>query len=250
MKIISGKVNSPWKVCLYGVQGLGKSTIGAAAPNALMFDLEKGLDRIDAAKTPYITKWETGNENNPGLLDALTFMANSDFDTAVFDTAEGLERIIVQKILEESGHESLADFGYGKGYELLKVEFEKLLDLLDRLVAKGKNVLILAHDEIEKFESPTDDSYDRYKIRLHKRILGPLVDRMDAVLFARYDTFLKAKGEKDFNGNDKKRAIGEGKRAIYCEERPAWIAKNRFNLGAKIEYPALDNLGSIYNLFK
>lgn len=245
MEIVKGAIKSPWKVCLYGTQGLGKSSIGAAAPKPLMFDLEKGLDRIEADKTPYITKYSD-------LVEAMIFMATSDYQTAVFDTLGGIEKLLTEKVISESDKEvaSLSDFGYGKGFELLALEFNNFLDMVDRLVVKGKNVLIIAHDTVEKFESPTDDSYDRYTLRTHKRIQGPVTDRMDAVLFAKYKTFLKPKGEKDFAGNDKKRGIGAGERIVYCEERPAWLAKNRFNLGEHINYPALDNLGSFYDNFK
>ncbi len=228
MKIISGKQKTPWKVCLYGTPGFGKSSWASLAPKPLMIDLEKGIDRIEADKTPYIKTWTTGSDDNPGLLEAMTFAANSDYETIVFDTAEGLEQIVTLDVLGE--RESLADFGYGKGWEMLEGHWRRLLDMMDRLTLRGKNVLVVAHDKIEKFESPTSESYDRYSIRLHKRIVGPLVDRMDAVLFGRYEMYLKNKGEKDFSGNEKKRAIGDGKRIIHTAERPAWVAKNRFDL--------------------
>ena len=49
----------------------------------------------------------------------------------------------------------------------------------------------------------------------------------DAVLFARFETELVRDGG---NGRSKAKVRGEGVRIMYTESRPAFDAKNRFNL--------------------
>jgi len=244
LKLIEGIQNTPWKLCVYGPPGIGKSSLAAKAPKPLLVDLEKGLDRIDGVKTPFITQYQTGNQDSPGLIEVMKFASESEFETIVFDTVEGIENIILKKVLDSESKDALADFPYGKGWELLETEFKRFLDMIDRLTFLGKNIIIVAHDNIEKFDSPTSENYDRYNVRIHKRLVGPLTDRMDAVLFCRYQSFLKSKNQKDFSGNEKKRAVGEGIRVIQTEERPAWIAKNRFNLDETSEFSA-----DIFNKF-
>lgn len=247
MKIIKGKQKAPWKICLYGVQGIGKTTIASLAPKPLMIDLENGLTRIDADKTPLITEYSNVDLEKPGLRQAIHYAITAEYETVVFDTVDGIERILTAEILKDdgTGKTDLADFGYGRGYEALERRWSDFFDGCDELVALGLNILFVAHDKVEKVESPTSDNYDRYGLRLNKRTAPIVLDRCDAVLFARYETFLKGKGEKSFTGIEKKRAVGTGRRVLECCERPAWLAKNRFGMPDQVSF---DN--EIYKWFE
>ena len=246
MKIIKGRQQAPWKVCLFGVQGIGKTTVASLAPNPLLIDLEKGLTRVEGDKTPLVTEYDNTNEDTPGLRQTIHFAIDNKYETVVFDTVTGLERIFIKQILAEDamGKVALSDFGYGRGYECLEKKWNSFFDGCDELTNMGINILLVAHDQIEKMESPTSDNYDRHGLRLHKRSAPIVVDRCDAVLFARYETFMKSKGEKSFTGVEKKRAVGTGRRILECNERPAWLAKNRFNMPDQIAFD-----GGIYEYF-
>ena len=50
--ITRGKENRPPRLFIYGQEGVGKSTIGAAAPNPVFVQTEDGLGEIDTAKFP------------------------------------------------------------------------------------------------------------------------------------------------------------------------------------------------------
>ena len=47
-----GKENKPPRLFIYGQEGVGKSTVGAAAPNPIFVQTEDGLGEIDTAKFP------------------------------------------------------------------------------------------------------------------------------------------------------------------------------------------------------
>jgi hypothetical protein len=49
---------------------------------------------------------------------------------------------------------------------------------------------------------------------------------MDAVLFAKLETKLRS----DANDDERQRAITTGNRILQCQETPAIVCKNRFNL--------------------
>ncbi len=206
------------------------SSFASQAPSPLFVDMENGLSRIDCARTPSIKSWES-------LKEAMTFAAKSEeFKTIVFDSIDALEQIIVQKVLEDDGtkKQSLADFGYGRGYELLAATTGLFVGMCDKLKFDyGKNIILIGHDKIKKFEDPASDSYDRYQLNMHEKSAAMLIGRCDAVLFARWETHTKSRA--DSMNKDKKRAIGTGRRVLFTEETPAWVAKNRFSLPPEVE---------------
>jgi hypothetical protein len=89
-------------------------------------------------------------------------------------------------------------------------------------------VIQLAHTDIRRFDSPEHEPYDRYVIKLHARAAALLQEHSDVVLFANY----RVSTVKSDVGFNKKvtRALGSGERVLYTEERPAFLAKNRYGL--------------------
>jgi hypothetical protein len=243
MKPIFGRQKEPWKALIYGVPGIGKSTLASKAPKPFMFDLERRLGRIDAHKSEYIRSWED-------LKSWMNWFMENDYETAVFDTYSGLEKILAEKILKDDGDGklSLADFGYQRGFDLLASHVSLFLNMVDMIVDNGRNVLIVGHEKIEKLERPDSENFDRYSLEAHKKCLPILASRMDAILLAKYETLVKNKDEKNFQNKAKKRAVGDGTRLLYTEERPWRLAKNSFNLPEKIPF-TLENASSIYEAF-
>jgi hypothetical protein len=89
-------------------------------------------------------------------------------------------------------------------------------------------VLQIAHTDIKRFDSPEHEPYDRYVIKLQSRAAALLQEHSDIVLFANYQISI-AKSEVGFN-KKVTRALGSGKRVMHTEERPAYLAKNRYEL--------------------
>ena len=224
MQMIQGKQPRPWRVLLYGTPGIGKSTFAKYAPGAGFIDLEDGLSNIDCYRTPHLKTYKEFMEGMRGLY------RDPRCQTVVIDTADALEKILTYKLLSEApGNKiSLNDFGWGKGWDKLVGEWNRILDMIDKFNEGGKNVLIIGHEQVKKFEDPTSDGYDRYQIQVHKRSSEVIFNRMDAVIFARYETFVKG------GADEKKKAKGTGKRILCCIETPAQMAKNRFDLGAAV----------------
>ena len=108
-----GRESKPPRLFIYGQEGVGKSTVGAAAPNPVFVQTEDGLGEIDTAKFPLA-------KNLNDVLAALTALREEphDFQTVVLDSADWLERLIWDQVCAEFGVRSIekADGGYGKGY--------------------------------------------------------------------------------------------------------------------------------------
>lgn len=231
--IQSGRENRPPRVMIYGQEGVGKSTFGAKAPKPVFIQTEDGLSEIDCRKFP-LTR--TFNE----VLAQLTALRDEahDFQCAVIDSLDWLERLIFDEVCREYGVRSIekADGGYGRGYTHALTHWRKVIALLNELRDKrGMLVILIAHAKVERFEDPESAAYDRYTPRLHKHAASLISEWVDAVLFAT-KRFRVQKEGAGFNERNIAAPIGAdgGERIIRTVGGPACVAKNRFALPAEI----------------
>ena len=228
--IQTGRENKPPRLMVYGQEGVGKSTLGASAPDAIFVQTEDGLGEIDCRKFPLA-------QNLGDVLAALTALRDEDhnFRTVVIDSLDWLERLIFDEVCKEFGVRSIekADGGFGKGYVDALVHWRKVLSLLDELRNKrGMMVILLAHAKVERFEDPENTAYDRYAPRLHKHAASLISEWVDAVMFATK----RMRVSKDGDTRSITSPIGAdgGERVLRTNGSPACIAKNRFSLPNEI----------------
>lgn len=228
--IQSGRENKPPRIMIYGSEGVGKSTFGASAPNAIFVQTEDGLGEINCRKFPLANSVSE-------VISELTALRDEphDFQTVVIDSADWLERLIFDEVCREFGVRSIekADGGYGKGYTHALTHWRKVINLLQELRDKrGMMVILVAHAKVERFEDPENAAYDRYTPRLHKHAASLIAEWVDAVLFANK----KFRVAKDGNDRAVATPIGAdgGERIIRTVGSPACIAKNRFGLPSEI----------------
>jgi hypothetical protein len=89
------------------------------------------------------------------------------------------------------------------------------------------HVVLIAHSKIKRFDDPKlPTGYDRYIIAINDMAAAAVRQAVDAVLFASFNEKVKQVA-KSSSGN---RGLGEGERILFTEHRPAFDAKNRFNL--------------------
>ena len=217
--ISRGTKKKPIKAVVFGPEGVGKTTFASKWPKAVFIDVEDGSGHYDVARLPIPQTW---NE----LLDEIIWCSvSNEVGTVVVDTADKAEALCKAYILERDNKESIESYGYGKGYTILAEEFKKLTACLDVCVENGKNVLVLAHAQIRKFEQPDEmGSYDRWELKLEKKCAVIPKEWCDVMLFANYRTDM----EKDENG--KYHASGGRRRIMYANHTSAYDAKNRLDL--------------------
>lgn len=220
MKLTKGPVESAQKVCLYGPEGIGKSTFASRFPNPLFIDTEGSTKQLDVVRTQRPSSWTM-------LLQQIDYVKkNPDVcRTLVIDTADWAEQLCVNHICAKSNMDGLEGWNYGKGYTYLAEEFGRLLNRLEDIIDLGINVVFTAHAQIKKFEQPDEmGAYDRWELKLQRKTAPLVKEWADMVLFANYKTFLVT-DEK----TKSKKAQG-GQRVMYTTHHPAWDAKNRHDL--------------------
>lgn len=220
MNITQGKQPRAQKVVIYGPEGIGKTTLASQFPDPLFLDLEDGSATMDVKRVEGIATWKQ-------LGDTLTeiFYDTSICKTVVIDTADKAEMLATEAVCEEKGFKSIEDAGYGKGYTYLAEKMASLISTLSLLVRRGINVVVIAHAAMRKFEQPDEmGAYDRWELKLQKKVAPLLKEWADMVLFLNYKTKLI---RSDKTNSVKARG---GERVIYASHNPCWDAKNRHGL--------------------
>lgn len=215
-----GRSQAPDRILLAGTEGIGKTTWAAGAPAPVFLPVEDGVGALDVARFPAPETW-------PDVLDAIRTLTEDahDFKTLVVDTLDALEPKLWDHIAKRDQKANVEDYGYGKGYIAAVDEWRVFLGALERLRhQRGMEIILIAHVWVKPFKNPEGDDYDRYELKLHHKAAGLLKEWVDAVLFARWETFT----DKLKNGSVK--GVSTGARLIHTRRTAAWDAKNRYSL--------------------
>lgn len=228
MNITKGIISKPVKVCVYGVEGIGKTTFASQFPEPLFFDLDKGSAQLDVSRVTDITSW-------PLLLSSIKEIYDNPTicKTLVIDTADAAERMCIDYICGKFNKKGIEEFGYGAGYTYLTEEFARFLVQLDACIGQGINVVVLAHAVLKTVTLPEEmGTYDHWELKLSSKTtnkVAPLVKEWaDLLLFANYKTILIEDGTR-------KKAAG-GKRIMYTTHTTFADAKNRFSLTEELPF--------------
>ena len=221
----TGPTKNPPRIAIIGVEGVGKSTAGAQMPNPIFLCAEDGLvgKQFEGVANASPATWTD-------TLAFLDILANEthDYKTLVVDTVDWLEPKLYAFICDRDSTKdkkltSVEDYGYGKGYVVACNEFRGLLAKLEILNRKGMGIVILAHSQIKAFNNPTGENYDRYELKVAKQIGSLTKEWVDAVLFARFETYTKKDGLKA-------KGMGGANRVVHTSHCAGWDAKNRYSL--------------------
>ena len=230
LNVTSGIVARPVKCCVYGVEGIGKSTFASKFPDPLFFDLDKGTARLNVKRVTDIQSW-------PQLMQSVEEVWKEPglCRTLVIDTADAAERLCISHICAKKEKSGIEDFSYGSGYSYLVEEFARFLLNLETCVTQGINVVILAHAVLKTITMPEEmGQYDHWELKLSTKTtnkVAPLVKEWaDMLFFANYETILVEDGKLK-----KKKAMG-GKRMMWTSHTTFADAKNRFGLPEKMPF--------------
>lgn len=216
----SSGIKAP-RVMIYGPHGLGKTTFGANAPAPIFICTEDGLGKLEVDHFPVATVYAD-------VIDAISALCNENhkFQTVCIDSLDWLDNLIWADINEKHDEKSLA---YGKGAVVAAGYWRDILAGLSALRdEKGMGVILIAHSEIKRFDSPEVEPFDRYQPKLQARSSALVQEWCDAVLFTNFKTMVKH-DDVGFN-RTVNRGISTGERLCYTSEKPAYLAKNRYGL--------------------
>lgn len=234
--ITVGDPIKPARTGVYGPDGVGKTSFAAGAPSPIFIRAEDGLGLL---KVPAFPPAQTFHE----ALEAIALLLREPhtYRTLVIDSLDWLEGLVWAHTCQKHGVGHIEEIGggYGKGYLYADDEWDRLFRGLDLLrINRGMGIILICHSEIKRFDAPDSAPYDRYQLKLQKRAAAKVAEWVDVLGFANFVTTTR---ESDVGfGKKVVRGMGAGDRELYVEERPAFDAKNRYNLPASmpLEYAA------------
>ncbi len=221
--VARGKSASPFRLCVMGTDGVGKSSFGAEAPGAIFLPSEDGSGFLDVARFPAPADWQDH-------LDALDALAADpgDFKTLVWDSLDHSESMLHSALCREHGVAIVEDIGggYGKWVNVVVDAWRVALARLERLQREhGMNVILIAHSQIKTFANPEGPDFNRYQIKLADKSAAVIREWCHTVAFAQFEQF----GEKDAR-TKKVKGVSTGARIMHFQRSAAFDAKDRTGL--------------------
>jgi hypothetical protein len=216
-RIRKGRLERPPRILIYGPDGVGKTYFSASSPNPFIIDANRGSSALDVARVD-AESWEDCNE----WLGAIETKSVA-CETVVLDAVTDLE-VMSHNHLFPNSTVTKHDGGWGKGDDVVVMEWRKTLAQLERLWNVGHTIVLVGHARVRKFEDPTMPSgsgYDRFELGCRPLLAALLRQWVDFVLFAREEVVVAAaKGASH-------RATTTGARYAYTRRCPAYDAKAR-----------------------
>lgn len=214
----------PPKIVIAGPGGVGKTTFAAGAPNSIGILTEEGADAVDAQAFPPATSLSDVYSAIGVLLQE-----QHDFQSVWLDSLDWAEPLVWRHVCEANGWSSIEEPGYGKGYIAAAAEWRNLLDGFEALRAqKNMAVILICHDKLKHIDSPIDEGYDSYQLKLHDRAGAMVIEWADVVGWASYEQYTQR--VKTVDKTEEAKARATGRRLLHVEPNPAHMAKTRFPL--------------------
>jgi hypothetical protein len=212
----------PPRLLTYGTHGIGKTSLAQSFPSPVFLQTEES--EVDVPTFGLLRSYG----DVFGALSAL-YTEQHDFRTVVLDSLDWLEPLVWAETCRLNNWANIEAVSFGKGYLAALDQWRALLDGFSALRDdKDMAIVLIAHCDIKRFESPETEPYDRYQIKLHSRASALIQEHVDGILFANYRV-QTVKTDLGFN-RKAVRGVGGGDRLLWTTERPAFIAKNRWNM--------------------
>jgi hypothetical protein len=240
------------RIVVAGVEKVGKTTLCADAPGALLIPLEVGYSGVRVMKTPMLNSFNEVMNLIHEITEACK-LGKFPYKTLVFDSATALERLIHTDVLSRDpnynpGNKKTVTMdsalgGYGKGFQFANELFDNFLKACDMLaVYAGLNIVLTCHVFASKVMDPSNGEYDSWDLLLHspknQKTYGKremLTQWADIVGFL-YEPIYLSKVDDNHT-----KAVSANKGVVLGVKRtPSYVAGNRFGMCSEIPIPQRD----------
>jgi hypothetical protein len=192
-------------VILYGEPKVGKTTNATKFPKPLLVAFEKGYSALSGVRAVPIQKWSDFKKVLKQLADP---RAHDIYETVVLDTLDIAYSLAEKYICQREGVDDISAIPYGKGYSLVKKEFEEALRSIPLM---DYGLVMISHAEPKTFVDEEGQEYTKITPTLPKRPRQIALGMADIIGYAKNI-------EKD----------GETKSVLFLRGTPRFEAGSRF----------------------
>lgn len=224
MQVLKGQTLTAPKLMLYGLSGVGKSSLAAKLKNPIFLDFEGGLNYLGVDRTPQYLDLDEFYKDLIELYRKAE-AGKREYDTIVIDSVDWLVRKVVEKAAGIDKHnltETLnrSNGGYGNGKQVLENQIRTmLLPLLVSLNKQGYGICLVAHAERKDLMDADGVDTERIAPKIDVNTMNTFVEWCDNVFYL-----------KNINGE----------RYLVLEGDSNVLAKNRLELTGEVKLADID----------
>lgn len=224
MQVLKGQTLTAPKLMLYGLSGVGKSSLAAKLKNPIFLDFEGGLNYLGVDRTPQYLDLDEFYKDLIELYRKAE-AGKREYDTIVIDSVDWLVRKVVEKAAGIDKHnltETLnrSNGGYGNGKQVLENQIRTmLLPLLVSLNKQGYGICLVAHAERKDLMDADGVDTERIAPKIDVNTMNTFVEWCDNVFYL-----------KNINGE----------RYLVLEGDSNVLAKNRLELTGEVKLADTD----------
>lgn len=197
-------------ILLYGLPGVGKTSLAAEFKNVLIAGFEMGTNALNNVYVQPIKTWKDWRDMVKQLCtkDAL----KDKFDSIAIDTADFAWDLCVKWICSQNGVEKLGDIPWGGGYDLAKKEYTQTFR---DLTYSGYGLVFISHSTEKTYKNEKGEDYTQIVPALPNRPFDIVNKMVDIIAYIR---------EIPVEIGDKV----ENKRYMFLRGDQRFLAKSRF----------------------
>lgn len=224
MQVIKGQTLTAPKLMIYGLSGVGKSSLASKLKKPIFLDFEGGLNYLGVDRSEQYTDLDVFYRD---LVELYT-KAKADkreYDTIVIDSVDWMVRKVVEKaagIDKTNLSETLnrSNGGYGNGKQVLENHIRtKLLPFLVTLNKVGYGICLIAHAERKDLMDADGVDVERVAPKIDVNTMNVFVEWVDSVFYLK-------------TIDDERYLVLEGDNNV--------LAKNRMGLHGEVKLSEVD----------
>lgn len=224
MNIVKGQALTAPKLMLYGLSGVGKSSLAAKLKKPLFLDFEGGLNYLGVDRSAQYTNLDEFYQDLVELYRKAE-AGKREYDTIVIDSVDWMVRKVIEKAAGIDKHnlsETLnrSNGGYGNGKQVLENHIRtKLLPFLVTLNKVGYGICLVAHADRKDLMDADGVDVERVAPKIDVNTMNVFVEWVDNVFYLKNI---------------------DGERYLVLEGDSNVLAKNRLGLTGEIKLADTD----------
>ena len=193
---------SRYIVGVYGRPGVGKTTLLASFPDAVLLSCERVSKAVEAfdfnAENGGVYNWEI-------FCKAVQLLEKNSrkFKTVCIDTIDAAYNHCKEYVCKKRGIAHPQEEGYGIAWDAIKTEFQKWFD---RLLQTNRGIAFSSHAKETEITAPSGVAYNRIQPTMSNQAYGVIKAKSDFVLYGEF--------VKDTNSKSRRILITQGDELI------------------------------------